>query len=51
MIKYLLTITGHFSVMIISLLYVFGSCERYSKLKEDMYIPLRAIPKEDALRR
>ena len=31
-------------------LYVFGSCERQSKLTEEMYIPLRPIPKEDSLR-
>ena len=35
------------SVMIGSLLCVFGSCERHSKLTEEMYIPLRPIPKED----
>ena len=32
------------SVMIGTLLYIFGSCERHSKLKE-MHIPLRLIPK------
>ena len=34
-----------------TLLYVFGSCERDSKLTEKMSIPLRPIPKEDTLRR
>ena len=46
-----LMITVKFSVMIGTLPYVFGSCERLSKLTEEMYIPLRPIPKEDSLRR
>ena len=36
--------------MIGSLLYVFGSCERHSELKQEMHIPLRPIPKEVNLR-
>ena len=39
------------SVMTGTVLFVFGSCERHSELTEEMYIPLRPIPKEDALRR
>ena len=39
------------SAMLGTLLYVFGSCERHSKLTEDVHIPLRPIPKEDNLRR
>ena len=42
---------GQFSVMIGTLLYVFGSCERHSNLTEEMGIPLRPIPKKDSLRR
>ena len=42
-----LTITGKFSVMRGTLLYVFGSCERHSELTEEMHIPLRPLPKED----
>ena len=45
-----LTITGKFPVTIGTLLYVFGSCERHSKLTEQMHVPLRPIPKEDTLR-
>ena len=33
--------------MIGTVLYVFGSRERHSKLTEEMYTPLRPIPKED----
>ena len=33
-------ITGKFSVMIVTPLYVIGSCERRSELTEEMYIPL-----------
>ena len=35
------------SVMTGTLLYVFGSCERHSELTEEVYIPMRRIPKED----
>ena len=35
--------------MIGTLLYVFGSCERHSKLTEEIYIPLGPVPKEDTL--
>ena len=38
-----------FSVITGTLLKVFGSCERHSELTEEMYIPLRPIPKEDTL--
>ena len=34
-------------VMIGTLLYVFGSCERHVKLTEHMHILLRLIPKEE----
>ena len=37
------------SVMMGTLLYVFGSRERHSELTEEMSIPLRPIPKEDSL--
>ena len=40
-----LTMTGKFSVMIGTLLYVFDSHECHSKLVEEMHIPLRPIPK------
>ena len=30
-------------------LLVFGSCERHSKLTEEMHIRLKPIPKEDSL--
>ena len=33
--------------MLGTLFYVSGSCERHSELTEEMYIPLRPIPKED----
>ena len=42
-------ITGKFSVMIETLLYVLGSCERHPELTEEMHIPLRPIPQEDFL--
>ena len=44
-----LTKTGKLPVMIGTLLYVFGSCERHSELTEEMCIPLRPIPKENTL--
>ena len=46
-----LTTSRKSAVMIATLLYVFGSRERRSKHTEEMYIPLRPIPKEDCLRR
>ena len=45
------TITGKFSVMTGTLLYVVGSRERQSKITEEMHIPLRPIPKEDSIDR
>ena len=45
MIKSFPTVTGKFSVMKVTRLYVFGSCERHSKLTEEMHIPLRPTPK------
>ena len=46
-----LTVTRKVSVMKGTVLesYVFGSCERHSKLTEEMLIPLRPIAKEDLL--
>ena len=41
---------GKVSVMMGTLLSVFGSCKRHFKLKEEMQILLRPIPKEDTLR-
>ena len=35
------------TVMIGTVLYVFGSCERHSNLTEEMYVPLRPISKKD----
>ena len=46
-----LTIIGKFSVMVGTLPYVLDSCERLSKLTEEMHIHLRPIPEEDTLRR
>ena len=46
-----LTIVGKFSLIIGTVLYAFGSCERHFKLTEEMYSPLSSIPKADALRR
>ena len=43
-----LTIPRKSRVMIGTLPYVFGSCERRSKLTEEMCIPLRPIPREDS---
>ena len=37
-----------FLVMIGTLLYVSGSCERHSELTEEMYMTLRLMPKEDS---
>ena len=45
MIKSFPTATGKFSVMKVTRLYVFGSCERHSKLTEEIHIPLRPTPK------
>ena len=41
--------TGNFSVMVGTLLYLLDPCGRHSKLTEELYIPLRPIPKEDTL--
>ena len=46
-----LTITGKFPVTIGTLLSVFDSRARRSKLTQEMHIPLRPILKEDTLRR
>ena len=39
------TITGQFSVMIRTLLYGFGPCERHSELTEEMYHPFETDTK------
>ena len=43
------TVTGKFSIMIRTLLYIFDSRESHSEPTKEMYIPLRLIPKGDTL--